>query len=94
MTTPALALAAASAAALAVLLRAIGDALARTYRIAASEWPLERVRRWYDAGIPLCAYLSDDGALMLADPTLGCPAAPMSSASALTSSAATRTPLS
>jgi hypothetical protein len=45
--------------------------LAKVFRVTASECSLTRVRRWRDEGTPLRAYLSDDGAIMLADPVLG-----------------------
>jgi hypothetical protein len=45
--------------------------LAQVFRITASECSLPRVRRWRDEGTLLRAYLSQDGALMLADPALG-----------------------
>jgi hypothetical protein len=45
--------------------------LAQVFRVTASECSLDRVRRWRDEATPLRAYLSHDGALMLADPTLG-----------------------
>jgi len=45
--------------------------LAQVFRVTASECSLDRVRRWRDEATPLRAYLSDDGALMLADPMLG-----------------------
>jgi hypothetical protein len=41
------------------------------FRITATECSLPRVRRWRDEGTLLRAYLSDDGALMLADSALG-----------------------
>jgi hypothetical protein len=41
------------------------------FRVTASECSLARVRRWRDEGTVLRAYLSEDGALMLADPALG-----------------------
>jgi hypothetical protein len=41
------------------------------FRVAASECSLARVRRWRDEGTLLRAYLSHDGAVMLADPALG-----------------------
>ncbi len=43
----------------------------RVFRVTASECSLARVRRWRDEGTILRAYLSYDGALMLADPLLG-----------------------
>jgi len=43
----------------------------KVFRVTASECSLDRIRRWRDEASPLRAYLSDDGALMLADPTLG-----------------------
>ena len=45
--------------------------LAGVFRIAASTCSLTRVRRWHDESTPLRAYLSHDGAIMLADPALG-----------------------
>jgi len=45
--------------------------LAKVFRVTAGECSLPRVRRWQDEGTLLRAYLSDDGALMLADPALG-----------------------
>jgi hypothetical protein len=45
--------------------------LAATYRVAASECSLARVVRWRAENAPLRAYLSYDGAIMLADPALG-----------------------
>jgi hypothetical protein len=48
-----------------------GDPLAAVFRVTASECSLARVRRWRDEGTPLRAYLSQDGAIMLADPVLG-----------------------
>ena len=45
--------------------------LDRVFRVTASEGSLARVRRWRDEGTLLRAYLSHDGALMLADPALG-----------------------
>jgi hypothetical protein len=45
--------------------------LAQVFRVTASECSLPRVRRWRDEGTLLHAYLSEDGALMLADPALG-----------------------
>jgi len=41
------------------------------FRITASTCSLTRVRRWRDESTPLRAYLSHDGAIMLADPALG-----------------------
>jgi hypothetical protein len=43
----------------------------KVFRVTASECSLARVRRWRDEGTLLRAYLSDDGAIMLADPVLG-----------------------
>ncbi len=51
--------------------RPIGDPLAPVFRITASQCSLTRVRRWRDEGTALRGYLSDDGAIMLADPLLG-----------------------
>jgi hypothetical protein len=48
-----------------------GDPLAAVFRITASECSLARVRRWRNETTPLRAYLSTDGAVMLADPVLG-----------------------
>jgi hypothetical protein len=45
--------------------------LAQVFRVTASECSLARVRRWRDEATLLRAYLSHDGALMLADPMLG-----------------------
>ena len=45
--------------------------LAGVFRITASTCSLTRVRRWHDESTPLRAYLSHDGAIMLADPALG-----------------------
>jgi hypothetical protein len=45
--------------------------LAATYRISASECSLARVIRWRDENTRLRACLSQDGAIMLADPALG-----------------------
>jgi hypothetical protein len=45
--------------------------LAKVFRVAASECPLARVRRWRDEATLLRGYLSHDGAIMLADPALG-----------------------
>jgi hypothetical protein len=45
--------------------------LAGVFRITASTCSLTRVRRWHDERTPLRAYLSHDGAIMLADPALG-----------------------
>jgi hypothetical protein len=50
---------------------ASGDPLAKVFRVTASECSLARVRRWRDEGTPLRGYLSEDGAIMLADPALG-----------------------
>ena len=50
---------------------ATADPLARVFRVTASECSLARVRRWRDEATILRAYLSHDGALMLADPMLG-----------------------
>jgi hypothetical protein len=41
------------------------------FRVSASEWPLARVERWRNDGTLLRGYLSEDGAIMLADPVLG-----------------------
>jgi len=45
--------------------------LAAVFRITASTCSLARVWRWHDESTPLRAYLSHDGAIMLADPALG-----------------------
>jgi hypothetical protein len=45
--------------------------LDKVFRVTARECSLARVRRWRDEGTLLRAYLSLDGALMLADPALG-----------------------
>jgi hypothetical protein len=45
--------------------------LAGVFRITASTCSLARVMRWREEGTPLRAYLSQDGAIMLADPVLG-----------------------
>ena len=50
---------------------AASDLLAKVFRATASECSLPRVRRWRQEGTLLRAYLSHDGALMLADPVLG-----------------------
>ena len=47
------------------------DPLARVFRVTATECSLGRVRRWQHEGTPLRGYLSEDGAIMLADPVLG-----------------------
>jgi hypothetical protein len=51
--------------------QATSDLLANVFRVSASECSLPRVRRWRDEGTLLRAYLSHDGAIMLADPVLG-----------------------
>ena len=51
--------------------QATRDLLANVFRVTASECSLPRVRRWRDEGTLLLAYLSHDGAVMLADPALG-----------------------
>jgi hypothetical protein len=51
--------------------RVNGDPLAAVFRVTASECSLARVRRWRNEGTWLRAYLSKDGAVMLADPVLG-----------------------
>ncbi len=48
-----------------------GDPLDKVFRVTASECALSRVRRWRDESTPLRGYLSEDGAIMLADPVLG-----------------------
>jgi hypothetical protein len=51
---------------------AVQDALlAGVFRITATTCSLTRVRRWHDESIPLRAYRSHGGAIMLADPALG-----------------------
>lgn len=45
--------------------------LAPVFRITARGCSLTRVRRWRDEGTVLHAFLSRDGAVMLADPVLG-----------------------
>ena len=47
--------------------QATGDLPANVFRVTS----LPRVRRWRDEGTLLLAYLSHDGAVMLADPVLG-----------------------
>jgi hypothetical protein len=51
--------------------RAVSSPLAKVLRVTASECSLARVRRWRDEGTLLRAYISHDGAIMLADPVLG-----------------------
>jgi hypothetical protein len=51
--------------------QAVSRPLAQVFRVTASECSLGRVRRWRDEGTLLRAYLSHDGALVLADPVLG-----------------------
>jgi len=51
--------------------RVTGGILANVFRVTASECSLPRVRRWRDERTRLRAYLSHDGAVMLADPALG-----------------------
>jgi hypothetical protein len=51
--------------------RTSDDPLARVFCVTASECSLARVRRWRNEATPLRAYLSPDGAIMLADPVLG-----------------------
>jgi hypothetical protein len=51
--------------------QAASGPLAQVLRVTASECSLDRVRRWRNEATPLRAYLSHDGALMLADPMLG-----------------------
>jgi len=51
--------------------QAVSGPLAKVFRVTASECSLRRVQRWREEGTPLRAYLSDDGALMFADPVLG-----------------------
>jgi hypothetical protein len=50
---------------------ATSDLLDKVFRVNASDCSLARVRRWRDEDTLLRAYLSEDGALMLADPVLG-----------------------
>ena len=45
--------------------------LAGVFRIMARTCSLARVRRWHAESTPLRAYLSHDGAIVLADPALG-----------------------
>ncbi len=45
--------------------------LALVFRVTARECSLTRVRRWHDEGTVLRGYLSNDDAIMLADPLLG-----------------------
>jgi len=47
------------------------DPLTGVFHVTATTCPLVRVRRWHDENTPLRAYLSHDGAIMLADPALG-----------------------
>jgi hypothetical protein len=54
-----------------VSLTARGTPLAGAFRVTASGCSLSRVRRWHAESTPLRAYLSHDGAVMLADPVLG-----------------------
>ena len=51
--------------------RVSGDPLAGVFRVTARECSLARVRRWRDEATTLRAYLSTDGAIMLADRVLG-----------------------
>jgi hypothetical protein len=51
--------------------QAIGSPLAGVFSITAYDCSLSRVKRWHHEHTPLRAYLSHDGALMLADPALG-----------------------
>jgi hypothetical protein len=51
--------------------QAVSRPLAKVFRVTASECSLARVRRWRDEATLLRAYLSNDGAIMLADPLLG-----------------------
>ena len=53
------------------LARPARDRWPSVFRVTASECSLPRVRRWRDEGTLLRAYLSEDGAVMLADPALG-----------------------
>ena len=48
-----------------------GGPLAGVFRVTAEECSLTRVIRWHHEGTPLRGYLSQDGAIMLADPALG-----------------------
>jgi hypothetical protein len=50
---------------------AISRPLGKVFRVTTCECSLARVRRWRDEATLLRAYLSHDGALMLADPVLG-----------------------
>lgn len=45
--------------------------MAKVFGVTASEYSLARVRRWRDEGTLLRGYLSQDGAIMFADPLLG-----------------------
>jgi hypothetical protein len=47
------------------------DPLAGVFRVTASECSLGRVRRWQEEGTSLRGYLSENGAIMLADSELG-----------------------
>lgn len=51
--------------------RATSGPLAKVFRVTARECSLAPVRRWQDEDTLLRAYLSQDGAAMLADPVLG-----------------------
>ena len=48
-----------------------GGPLAGVFRVTVSECSLARVIRWHHERTPLRGYLSQDGAIMLADPALG-----------------------
>jgi hypothetical protein len=50
---------------------AAGDPLAGVFRVDGGAWSLARVARWQEEGTLLRAYLSSDGAVVLADPVLG-----------------------
>jgi hypothetical protein len=50
---------------------ATASPLAGVFRITADGCSLNRVKRWQHEHTPLRAYLSHDGAIMLANPTLG-----------------------
>ena len=51
--------------------QAVSRRLDEVFRVTAAECSLARVRRWQNEVTVLRAYLSDDGAIMLADPVLG-----------------------
>lgn len=54
-----------------ITLTLVGAPLAGVFRITARTCSLARVRRWHHESTSLRAYLSHDGAIMLADPALG-----------------------